>query len=62
MPKKLSIFKGRSRFRMVGDFLLEIIRKNPSLKAGTHNVSKISRASRKQFEDKMHSEEKSSNG
>ena len=47
---------------MVGDFLLEIMRKNPSLKAGTHNITKVSRASRKQFENKMHSEEKSNNG
>ena len=62
MPKKLPIFKGRSRFRLISGILLEIMRKSPSLKAGTRNLNKISIASRRQLETKMHSEENSKNG
>ena len=62
MPNKLSIFKGRSKFRLVGDFILELARKNPSLKSGQRNITKVSSATRRQLETKMHSEENSNNG
>lgn len=62
MPKKLSIFKGRSKFRLLGNLLVELARKNPSLKAGTRNESKVSIASRRKFESQFKPEENSNNG